>query len=231
MARTESWCCWTRERSSPESLVARPPERPDRVIEDALASLQQDRGLRRAQRRPREDARERGHGVFHRRQRLVRPAINHARPDVGILNHDAELERGEPRARPHVGRDALVDRDAAREARGGAGAAHRVAGEELGAREHVPHALHVVVAGAVACRFYVDAVEDQELLLKRRQGLQNGRQLEVGLGPRREPAVEDGAVGREDDDEALRRRGRPPDASWQEGGRSERRARAEQMAP
>ncbi len=200
------------------------------VVERALALLEQDRLLRGAQGGAGEDARERGDRILHGRERLVGAAVDHARPDVRVLHHDAELERRKARAHPDVGRHALVDRDASSEPRRGAGAAHRGAGQELDAREHVPHALHVVVARPVRRRLHVDAVEDEELLLVRRQRREDRRQREAGLGARRQPAVEDRAVRREDDDEPLRRRGRGPHAPRQEGGAREHPGSAEELA-
>ncbi len=110
--------------------------------------------------------------VVDRRDRLVRAGVAHSRPGVGALrDHDAELERAEPRLRRRVGLqvrlDLLVDRDAVGPAGWRIGAALDVAREKLDAGQQAADAAHVAVA--VAANLVADAVQDQGLFPKRLQ--------------------------------------------------------------
>ena len=209
------------------------PERSLRKIEHALAPLEERGHALRVRLRRRKEAGEGRHGVFHGRKRLVRPAVDHARPDVGVLHHDAELERREARQITDVGHDPLIDRDAAGKARRRARTALGVACQERDAREHVPHALHVVVARAGLGRLHVDAVEHQEAVLERCEGFQNRRKGKRRSGSRRQPLIVNRAVRREDDDEALGHRNAcvGQHAARQERARCEPRARPQKPAP
>jgi hypothetical protein len=113
--------------------------------------------------------------VVDRRDRLVRPGVDHAAPGVGpVRDHHAELQRAEPRA----GRlalleliaDLLVDRAPLGPAGRRVRAALDVPREQLDTRQQAPHAPHVVVA--VAPELVADAVEDQRLVLERLQRLE-----------------------------------------------------------
>ena len=113
--------------------------------------------------------------IVDRRDRLVRPGIDHAGPSVGpIGDHDAELERAEAGARGGVvlqmTLDLLVDRDAAGPAGRRIRAALDVAGKQLDAGEQAADAAHVAIA--VAADLVAHAVQHQRAILKRLERLE-----------------------------------------------------------
>ena len=145
-------------------------------------------------------------GVVDRRDRLVRPGVDHAGPGIGaVRNHHAELERAEPGARVRLALqgvlDLLVDREPLGPARRRVGTTLDVAGKELDPRQQAAHAAHVVVA--VAAELVADPVEDQRAILERLQRLQALLELERRpflVGPERRG---NDAVGAEHDDQPL----------------------------
>jgi hypothetical protein len=121
----------------------------------------------------------------------------------------AELHRRELGLIANLLRDDLIDGGAVGKAccRAGVTAALVGAGLELGAGEHRAHPALVIVPGAVVGGLVVDAREHEEVGLVGLERLEDRAEREAVLGPRR-PGAEDGAVGGEEDDEALRERRR-----------------------
>ena len=137
---------------------------------------------------------------------LIGAGVAPARPRVGaVADGDADLERPQAglglRVRLQIGAQRLVDGRTAGPAGGRAAPAHDVAGEELDAGEQAAHAAHVRIA--VAADAVVDALEREQLVLERLEGLHDRLEPEVRaflVGPE---SRRDDAIGREDEDDAL----------------------------
>ena len=145
-------------------------------------------------------------GTGDGRDGLIGAGVAPTRPWIGaVADGDTDLERAQaglgPRVGLEMGADDLVDGRPAGPAGGGAAAAHDVAGEELDAGQQAAHAAHVGIA--VAADTIVHALEREQLVLERLEGLHDRLELEVSaflVGPE---GRRDDAVGREDEDHAL----------------------------
>ena len=141
-----------------------------------------------------------------RRDGLVGAGVAPAGPRIGaVADGDAEFEGAEaglgPRVRLQVRPQDLVDGRTAGPAGRRAAAAHDVAGEEFDAGKQAAHAAHVRVA--VAADAVVHALEREQPVLERLEGLHDRLEPEVRaflVGPE---GRRDDAVGREDEDDAL----------------------------
>ncbi len=155
-----------------------------------------------------EDLVERDLRVVVGRDRLAGRAVRDARPERSGGALHRKVERLELAHRPDLAGDVLVDGDSAWPA--AARSAHAgfelVARQEFGSGQHAADAETVRVAVALHRAGHVEVRDDDDVVLVRRERLQGLAELKGRPRAGRLPSLGDGAVRREDDDEALERR-------------------------